>query len=111
MKKQKAKIKCMKQLDTKSLTKRVHIAQDTTLRSSTVPDVSRIGTIMRTIYISLCICLIGIPHEVLTEGARIGSGVFGEVKEHITYCGKLYKGDSLKMFDNRFHTTNVFGFK
>ena len=55
--------------------------------------------------------IIGIPHEVLVEEARIGTSSFGEVREykikgisffleHITYCGKLYKGDTSKNFDS-----------
>ena len=63
-------------------------------------DVFGIGAIMHTIYNFLCTHLMSIPQEVLIEGARIGVGSFGEVREckiqgvsffleHITYCGKL----------------------
>ena len=101
----------MKQLDTKSLPKRVRMAQDIAAESSRAPDVFGTGTILRTTYNSQCTHVIGIPHEVLIEGLRIGAGAFGEVREykiqgvsffpeHITYCGNLYKGDSSRKFDS-----------
>ena len=101
----------MKQLDSESLPKRVRMVQDIAAEPSREPDVSRIGSILRTTYNSQCTHVIGIPHEVLIEGARIGAGAFGEVREykiqgvsffrdHITYCGKLYKGDSSRKFDS-----------
>ena len=108
---QNAKSKCMKYLDVDSLPKRVRIAQDIGAESSRVLDVSGTGTTMHTTYKSLCMHLIGILHEVLIEGARIGTGTFGEVREykikgvsffleHIMYCGNLYMGDSSKKFDS-----------
>ena len=87
------------------------IAQDAVAEPSRVSNVFKIGAIMHISYRSSCTNLIGIPHEVLIEGARIGTSTFGEVREykikgisffpkHITYCGKLYKGDSSKKIDS-----------
>ena len=108
---QKAKSKHMKQLDTESLPKRVCMAQDIAAESSRALDVSGTWTILRTTYNALCMHVICIPHEVLIEGVRIGAGAFGEVREykikvvsffpeHITYCKKLYKGDTSRKFDS-----------
>ena len=79
---QKAKSKCMKQLDAESLPKRVRMAQDIAAESSRAPNVSRTGTILCTTYNSLCTHVIGILHKVLTKGVRVGVGAFGEVREY-----------------------------
>lgn len=108
---QKAKNKRMRALDAESLPKKIRIAQDEGAASSARPDVAGTGTIMRTVYNSLCTHLIGIPHEALKEGHMLGAGAFGEAKEykisgisflpeHITYCGKRYKGESLSKFES-----------
>ena len=101
----------MKQLDVEYLPKRVCMVQDIAVESSRAPDVYGTGTILRTTYNSQCTHVIGIPHEVLIEGVRIGTAAFEEVRKykiqgvsffpkHSTYCGKLYKGDSSKKFDS-----------
>ena len=66
---------------------------------------------MRIVYNANCSFLVGVPHEALKEGHTIGAGAFGEVKkykiqgisflpEHVTYCGKLYKGDNKAEFES-----------
>ena len=86
-------------------------APSVAVESSRAPNVFGTSTILRTTYSSLCTHDIGIPHEVLIEGVRIGAGTFGEVREykiqgvsffpeHITFRRKLYKGDSSKKFDS-----------
>ena len=101
----------MQQLDSESLPKRVRMVQDIAAQSSRAPDVFGTGTNLGTTYNSQCTPVIGILYEVLIEGVRIGAGTFGEVREykiqgvsffpeHITYCGKLYKGDNSRKFDS-----------
>ena len=81
------------------------------VESSRAPNVSGTGTIFCTTYSSQCTHVIGIPHAVLIEGVRIGAGTFEKVREykiqgisffpeHITYYGKLYKGDSSRKLDS-----------
>lgn len=108
---QKGKSKRMKVMDAETLPKRVRLAQDAAAASSAQADTAGTGAILRTVYNAQCTHLIGIPHEALVEGQTIGSGAFGEVKEykirgvsflpeHITYCGKLYKGDGTHKFES-----------
>ena len=66
---------------------------------------------MRAVFNAQCSFLIGIPHKELKEGQLIGTEAFGEVKkykvqgisflpEHVTYCGKLYKGTNNAKFES-----------
>ena len=64
---------------------------------------SNTGMIMRTSLNAKCVHVIGIPHEALIEGERVGTGSFSiyilyAIKgisfflDHINYVGKCYKG-------------------
>ena len=110
-KEEKAKNKRMKIMDPTSLPKRVRSDQDAAAEPQGRVDISRTGTIMRTTYNALCSHLLGILHDAIVMGSKIGGGAFGECRkinvkgisflpEHITYCGKCYKGDSEVKFDN-----------
>ena len=75
--KQKAKMKQMRTQDMASLPKRIKTMQDTQAVGSSTADAS--GTRMIT-HISLnakFAHVIGIPHEALIEGGRVGTGSFG----------------------------------
>lgn len=90
--------------DVDRLSKRVRRDQDAIAAPGGREDISGAGTSMRTAYNARVAHILGIPHEPLIMGSRIGSGSFGECRkvtvkgisflpEHITYCAKCYKGD------------------
>ena len=66
---------------------------------------------MHTSLNAKCAHVIGIPHEVLTEGETMGTGSFGICRlytvkdisfflEHINYVGKCYKRDTEAKLNN-----------
>ena len=81
--------------------------QDTSSRA----DASGTTAIMSTVFNAKCAHVIGIPHEALREGERIGAGSFGICRiynirgisffpEHMQYVGKCYKGGEVTKFDS-----------
>ena len=96
------------------LPKQIKTIQDTHARGSSTTDASGTRIIMRTSLNAKCAHIIGIPHEALLEGERVGTGSFGICRlytvkgisfflEHINYVGKCYKG-GLKAKLNIFQT-------
>ena len=87
-----------------SLPKGIKTIQDTQAGGSSRADTSNIEMIMHTSLNAKCAYVIGIPHEALIEGERVGTGSFGICRrlyrikgisfflENINYVGKCYKG-------------------
>ena len=63
--------------DMASLPKQIMTIQDTQARGSSTANDSGTGMIMCTSLNAKCAHVIGIPHEALTEGERVGTGSFG----------------------------------
>ena len=108
---EKAKSKRMKFFDAVSLPKKVRVSQDTASKVAGVPNTTGSGALVRTFRNAQCTVTVGVPHEALVFGEKIGSGAFGTCKkvtmqgisffpEHMTFCAKCYKGDSNAQFDS-----------
>lgn len=108
---EKVKSKRHKYGDVSTLPKKILRQQDAAAEVGGRQDVSGAGASMRTAYNSMVAHILGLPHEALDLGQRIGSGAFGECRrvhikgvsflpEHITYCAKCYKGGEEKKQNN-----------